>query len=63
MKKDKGTTIATMALCLNCIISLEDVGYEAEQVSEGMISCQNCGKRCWGKTVRLRKSGKGEQQA
>ena len=63
MKKDKGTTIATMALCLNCIIALEDVGYEAEQVSEGMISCQNCGKRCWGKTCRLRKSKKEERQA
>lgn len=53
----------TMALCLNCIIALEDCGYEAEPVSEGMITCQHCGKRCWGKTVRLRKGEKGVRQA
>ena len=55
MKKDKGPT---MALCLSCIVALEDCGYEAEPVGEGMIVCQNCEKKCWGKTVRLEKTRK-----
>lgn len=53
----------SMALCLQCIIALEDCGYEAEPVSEGMITCANCGKKCWGKVVRLSKSsGKEERE-
>lgn len=53
----------SMALCLQCIIALEDCGYEAELVSEGMITCANCGKKCWGKVVRLSKgSGKEERE-
>lgn len=47
----------TMELCLSCMVALEESGYEAEIIQEGKITCGNCGKKCWGQTVRLSKDG------
>ena len=40
-------------LCLRCAVLLEENGYELETVSEGMIVCAECGRKCWGRAFRV----------
>lgn len=45
----------TRELCLNCMVLLEENGYELEAVSSGMIVCAECGRKCWGYAYRVRR--------
>ena len=50
MEEKKGLA---RALCLRCMIALEDAGYECETIGEGKITCEECGTKCWGRRCRV----------
>lgn len=53
----------TVELCLSCMVQMEDAGYELQAISTGMVKCENCGARCWGKAFRVHKARDTEAEA